>query len=71
MYLAATIVLLLAFLGNVLLGSLGGGAPLDDVGELLLLVGVSVSFTVTILRAEHARRRDGDPERSSAPEARD
>lgn len=67
MYLAATIVLFLAFLGNVLLGSIGGGAPLGDVGEVLLLAGVAVCFVITILRAERARRHESDDAPSPPP----
>ena len=57
MYLAVALVLLLGFAGNVLMGSLGNRPLLGNVGELLLLIGVSVFFVAAVLIAERDRAR--------------
>ena len=75
MYLAATIVLFLAYLGNVLLGSSGGNPLLGEVGEALLLLGVAVCFVIAILRAERAYQKESghspaDSHTTSDPDVR-
>ncbi|NND92946.1 MAG: hypothetical protein HKN42_18965 [Granulosicoccus sp.] len=55
MYLFVSVVLFAGFVGNVLLGSMTGKPLLGNIGELLLLIGVSVSFVAAILSAERAR----------------
>ena len=57
MYLVIALVLLLGFAGNVLMGSLGTRPLLGNVGELLLLIGVSVFFVAAVLIAERDRVR--------------
>ena len=74
MYLAATIVLFLAYLGNVLLGSRGSDPLLGEVGEALLLLGVAVCFVIAILRAERAHQKESghapsDPDTTSDPDS--
>lgn len=60
MYLVASGVLFAVFFTNVLMGSLGSGVFLNDVGEFLLLLAVAICFTVAILRAEAKRKSVSD-----------
>ncbi len=59
MYLVISGCLFLLFIGNIVLGSWQGKALLGDVGEMLLLSAVSISFVVAIL---HAERQSTDKE---------
>jgi len=49
---------------NVALGSFAQAAVLGDVGEMLLLLAASITFTIAILRREAAR--DGARDTASA-----
>jgi len=51
MYLMISGVLFLLFVGNILMGSLGGSAFLGDISEMLLLAAVSVFFVAAVLKA--------------------
>ena len=51
-----TIILLVIFFTNVLMGTLGGQPFLGDVGETLLLLVASIIFTITILKHERIER---------------
>ena len=63
MYLLISAAFFAVYVGNVLLGSLGGTSPFGNVGELLLLVCAVLSFVVAILQAERQR----DQSNSSNP----
>jgi hypothetical protein len=52
MPLIGALVLLLIFSVNVALGSASNSAFLNDVGEMLVLIGVAVLFVVAILKKE-------------------
>lgn len=66
MYLMFSALLLLAYLGNVIYGASNAGqALLGNQGELLLLLGVSVTFVIAILRAE--RQRNATAEAQQEP----
>ena len=67
MYLIAAFVLFLCFIGNVLLGSMGEGPLLGNVGELLLLIGVSVFFVAAVLLAERRRVHPEAPDDETEP----
>ena len=51
-----TIILLVIFFTNVLMGTLGGQPFLGDVGEMLLLLVASIIVTITILKHERIER---------------
>ena len=51
-----TIILLVIFFTNVLMGTLGGQPFLGDIGEMLLLLLASIMFTITILKHEQNDR---------------
>ena len=51
-----TIILLVIFFTNVLMGTLGGQPFLGDVGEMLLLLVASIMFTINILKHERIER---------------
>ncbi|MDG2198927.1 MAG: hypothetical protein P8O70_18995 [SAR324 cluster bacterium] len=51
-----TIILLVIFFTNVLIGTMGGQPFLGDVGEMLLLLVASIIFTITILKREQVER---------------
>ena len=51
-----TIILLVIFFTNVLMGTLGGQPFLGDIGEMLLLLLASIMFTITILKHERIVR---------------
>jgi hypothetical protein len=51
-----TIILLVIFFTNVLMGTLGGQPFLGDIGEMLLLLVASIIFTITILKHERIER---------------
>ena len=51
-----TIILLVIFFTNVLMGTLGGQTFLGDIGEMLLLLVASIMFTITILKHERIER---------------
>lgn len=60
MPLIATLVLFAIFALNVVMGSMGAGAFLGDVGEMLVLFAASAMFVVEILKREAARKnKDG------------
>lgn len=52
MYFALAAVLFLAFVGNVVSGSIDGTAILSNVQEMLLLFAAAISFSAAILVAE-------------------
>ncbi len=52
MYFALAALLFLAFVGNVVSGSIDGSAILNNVQEMLLLFGAAISFSAAILVAE-------------------
>ena len=52
MPLIGALVLLLIFAVNVALGSASSSAFLNDVGEMVVLIGVAVLFVVAILKKE-------------------
>ena len=60
MALALSILSLAAFTANVALGASGVGAPLSDVGEMLVLLAASTFFVVAILKKEADRRDNSD-----------
>ena len=51
-----TIILLVIFFTNVLMGTLGEQPFLSDIGEMLLLLLASIMFTITILKHERIER---------------
>ncbi|WP_299473211.1 hypothetical protein [uncultured Roseibium sp.] len=59
MLLALAAVLFAAFVINVSIGSMGGTPLLGNVGEMLLLLAVSIAFTASVLKRE-AKKRTGD-----------
>lgn len=52
MYFALAALLFLAFVGNVVSGSIDGSAILSNVHEMLLLFAAAISFSAAILVAE-------------------
>lgn len=60
MALALAILSFAAFAANVVLGASGMGAPLGDVGEMLVLLTASAFFVVAILKKETDRRGKSD-----------
>ncbi|WP_421984213.1 hypothetical protein [Roseibium sp.] len=59
MLLALAAVLFAAFVINVSIGSIGGTPLLGNVGEMILLFAVSISFTAAVLKRE-AKKRTGE-----------
>jgi hypothetical protein len=57
MPLIGALVLLLIFAVNVALGSASNSAFLNDVGEMLVLIGVAVLFVVAILKKEAGAKK--------------
>ena len=51
-----TIILLVIFFTNVLMGTLGEQPFLGDIGEMLILLLASIMFTITILKHERVER---------------
>lgn len=60
MALVLAILSFVAFTANVALGASGVGAPLSDVGEMLVLLTASMFFVVAILKKEADRRNKSD-----------
>ena len=60
MALVLAILSFVAFTANVALGASGVGAPLSDVGEMLVLLTASAFFVVAILKKEADRRNKSD-----------
>ena len=60
MALVLAILSFVAFTANVALGASGVGAPLGDVGEMLVLLTASTFFVVAILKKEADRRNKSD-----------
>lgn len=56
MLLAIAAVLFVAFVLNVSIGSIGGTPLLGNVGEMMLLFGVSIAFTASVLKREENER---------------
>lgn len=56
MFLTAAIVLFGAFTIDVVMGSMGAGNILGDLGEMMVLFAASIAFVVAILQKEAARR---------------
>lgn len=56
MFLATAAILALAFIANVVYGSLTGVALLSDVTEMLVLFAASILFVIEILRREAAEQ---------------
>lgn len=52
MYFALAALLFVAFVGNVVSGSIDGSAILSNVQEMLLLFAAAISFSAAILVAE-------------------
>ncbi|MEM8740874.1 MAG: hypothetical protein AAGE13_05185 [Pseudomonadota bacterium] len=52
MALIAAATLFVVFLANILIGATGGAAFLNDVGEMLVLLGATLCFVVLILQRE-------------------
>lgn len=60
MPLIAALVLFAIYALNVVLGSMGAGVFLGDVGEMLVLFAASAMFVVAILQREAAKKdKDG------------
>lgn len=58
MFLIAAVALFAVFSLNVAIGSAGGKPFLGDVGEMLLLFAVSLSFVAAILKREAAKKKN-------------
>lgn len=58
MLLVLAAVLFAVFVVNVSIGSFGATPPLGNVGELILLLAVSIAFTASVLKKE-ANERSG------------
>ena len=56
MYLLIAAGLFSIFFANVVLGAFADAAFLGDVSEMLVLFASSIAFTVTILKAETAKK---------------
>ena len=56
MYLLVAVALFSVYFSNVVLGAFADAGFLSDVGEMLVLFASSVAFTVTILKAEGAKK---------------
>ena len=56
---AIALVLLLAFIANVVIGAVGDAPIVGIVTEMLVLFGAAIAFSVGILRSE-ARQKDKD-----------
>ena len=57
MYLLIAAGLFSIFFANVVLGAFADAAFLGDVNEMLVLFASSIAFTVTILKAENAKKK--------------
>jgi hypothetical protein len=60
MYFALAGLLFLAFVGNVISGSIDGTAILSNVQEMLLLFAAAISFSAAILIAEAKAKSKND-----------
>ncbi|WFE91146.1 hypothetical protein K1718_07270 [Roseibium porphyridii] len=56
MFLIVAAVLFAVFVINVSIGSFGGTPFFGNVGEMILLLAVSIAFTATILKKEAIKR---------------
>ncbi|MEM6383072.1 MAG: hypothetical protein AAF739_10385 [Pseudomonadota bacterium] len=65
MFFALAGLLFVAFVGNVVSGSINGTAVLSNVQEMLLLFAAAISFSAAILVAESkAKSKNEQPEQS-------
>lgn len=55
MFLTIAAALFAAFTINIVFSAQGGTSPINDVGELLLLLSATIAFVVAILQAEKKR----------------
>jgi hypothetical protein len=60
MYFALAGLLFLAFVGNVVSGSIDGTAILSNVQEMLLLFAAAISFSAAILIAEKKAKSENE-----------
>lgn len=56
MFLTLAALLLGIFTADVVVGSMGAGSILGDLGEMLVLFAASIAFVVAILQKEAARK---------------
>ena len=56
-FLIGALICFVVYFGNVILGSVGAGAPLGDVAEMLVLFVSSMLFVAGILGREAAKER--------------
>lgn len=52
MFVSASIALFLVFIANILAGALGDSQFLGETGEMLVLVGASLTFVIVMLKQE-------------------
>ena len=60
MFLAASVIVFVAYFSNVALGAFANAAVLGDVGEMIVLFIASILFVVAILQKEADRKNKND-----------